>query len=227
MLRLTASFWEENAVIDYIVIFNASMYCQKTFSFKWYSNFVHQIKSQLMSTPVSHRCWFNACSSGVCSTGLGTGPLKRSIRWVKSSPARWTWRSPTTKCRTTCPPCTTSSRSCRATARLSSTAVCSCTRRCTRSALFTNRLFSYTVLLLLYNHSAYHGNTGMKVIVRMSIVPIIEQITFRKYHLSCVDCSISPLGADKWLLKLYLSLNHSLKRFVQTLIHPVMKRVKY
>lgn len=68
--------------------------------------------------------WKHSSASGVCWTGLETGPQRPYIRWVRSSPARWIWRSPTTKCQTTCPSSTTNCPSHHLTEKLSSMAVC-------------------------------------------------------------------------------------------------------
>ncbi len=150
-------------------------------------------------------CWTDACSSsGVCSTGLVTGPLRRSIRWVKSSPARWTWRSPTTKCRTTCPPSTTSCRSFRATARLSSTAVCSCIRRCTRSesgsATVNHDLDSNTHTIWFLNDSdslsikPEHSNLFIPVTRNSftnSIIPVLQSYYHRDTGMNVYSSDIN------------------------------------
>lgn len=70
---------------------------------------------------------------GVCWTGLETGRRRLFTRSVRSSPARWIWRSPTTRFQTTCPSSTTSCRSRRPTARPSSTAASSFIKLSTRS----------------------------------------------------------------------------------------------
>ncbi len=44
----------------------------------------------------------------------------------------------------------------------------------------------------------------------------------------CVDCIVSPLGGDKWLLKNVFVIESFIQESrSKTLIHPVMKQVKY
>ncbi len=75
---------------------------------------------------------------------------------------------------------------------------------------FTNSLFSYTVLFLSSSHSYYHRNTGMKVYSsyintdvygskQNSTNPLLK-VTGALNNV-CVDCIVSPLGGDRWLLK--------------------------
>ncbi len=88
----------------------------------------------------------------------------------------------------------------------------------------SNSLFNNTVLFLSYSYSYDHKNTGIKVYSSDINIDVYSSNQNRANHLLkvtsvsnnvYVDYIVLPLGGDKWQLKMYLSLNHSFKRFVQ------------
>ncbi len=104
---------------------------------------------------------------------------------------------------------------------------------CLGKKKLTNSLFNYTVLFCL---TVIHRNTGIKVYSSATNIDVYGSDQNRATHLLkatgasnnvCVDCIISPLGGDKWLLKNVFVIESFIRDSFKTLIHPLMKQVRY